>query len=142
MVNIDSTLIIQMINFLVLLWILNRFILKPVLDIMDERRGRIQKDEGEAQSLKDQASEKWEAYQRQLQEAKIEANLEKERIKGEGIEAERKLLEEIRAETAQVVEEARERISEETSRARELLRAQAEVLAEEIGEKILGRSLQ
>jgi F-type H+-transporting ATPase subunit b len=131
-----------MINFLILLWILNRFILKPILDIMDERRGRIQKDEGEAQGLRDQASGKWEAYQRQLQEAKIEANLEKERIKGEGIEAERKLLEEIRAETAQVVEEARKRISDETSQAREFLRSQAEVLAEDIGEKILGRSLQ
>lgn len=141
MINLDKTLIIQMINFLILLWILNRFLFKPILDLLDERRGRIQASEERVQNLEAQAAQKWEAYQRQLQEAKIEANTEKERIKQEGIEAERKLLDEVRAETYQVMEEARLKIEEEVSNARQFLRSQAEGIAMEMAEKILGRGL-
>ena len=61
MINLDTTLIIQMINFLVLLWILNRFLFKPILDLLDERRGRVQESEERVQNLEAQAAQKWEA---------------------------------------------------------------------------------
>ena len=94
------------------------------------------------EELETRASEQWEAYERQLQEAKIEANLERERIKGEGLEAQKKLLEEVRADASSVTEDARKRFEEETSKARDLLRDQVEGVASEMAEKILGRRLQ
>ncbi len=142
MINLDQTLIIQMINFLVLLWILNRFLYKPILKILDDRKARIQASEGEVEELKARASEQWDSYQRQLQEARIEANAEKERIKAQGAEAERRLLEEARAEGSRLVEDSRKMIQEEVSKARDLLKAQASAVASEMASKILGRSLQ
>lgn len=141
-INLDQTLIIQMINFLVLLWILNRFLYKPILKILDDRKARIQASEGEVEELKARASEQWDSYQRQLQEARIEANAEKERIKAQGAEAERRLLEEARAEGSRLVEDSRKMIQEEVSKARDLLKAQASAVASEMASKILGRSLQ
>jgi F-type H+-transporting ATPase subunit b len=141
-INLDQTLIIQMINFLILLWILNRFLYKPILKILDERRGKIHASETEVEELKARAAGQWESYQRQLQEARIEANAEKERIKAEGAEAERRLLEEARAEAARLLEDSRRMIQEEVLKARDLLRAQAGAVASEMASKILGRSLQ
>lgn len=142
MINLDKTLILQMINFLIILWILNRFLFKPILGILEKRRERIQQSGQTVQALESRAAQQWESYQRQLQEAKIEANLEKERIKGEGLEAQRKLLEAARTESHSMLEETRKRIGKEVSKARELLRRQAEQIAVEMAEKILGRRLQ
>lgn len=142
MINLDQTLIIQMINFLVLLWILNRFLYKPILKILDDRKARIRASEGEVEELRARAAGQWESYQRRLQEARIEANAEKERIKAQGVEAERRLLDEARAEGSRLVEETRKVIQEEVSKARGLLKAQASAVASEMASKILGRSLQ
>ena len=142
MINLDYTLLIQMGNFLVLLLILNRFLYKPILNILDERRKRIQDSETSVKELEDRTAQHWDVYQRQLQEAKLAANAEKERLKGEGLEAERRLMEEVRAETGRAVEEARRMIQEEAGLARETLRVQADGMAVEIAQKILGRSLQ
>jgi F-type H+-transporting ATPase subunit b len=141
-ISLDKTLILQMINFLILLLILNHFFFKPILDMLQQRRGRIQESEKRVSELEAEAAQQWEAYQRQLQEAKIEANAEKERIREEGIEAERKLLEDVRAETQQIVEEARRGIEEEAAKARQFLQSQAEGIALEMAEKILGRGLR
>jgi F-type H+-transporting ATPase subunit b len=141
-INLDWTLVIQMGNFVVLLLILNRFLYKPILNILDERKRRIEDSEKSVKELGDRTAQQWETYQRQLQEAKVSANAEKERLKGAGLDAERKLLEQARAEAARAVEEARGRLHVEMAKAKETLRTQADGLAVDIAQKILGRSLQ
>jgi F-type H+-transporting ATPase subunit b len=141
-ISLDGTLFIQMINFLILLWILNRFLYKPVLNILEQRRGRIRDSQQRVAELGRQAAQQWETYQRKLQEAKIEANTEKEKIKGEGLDTERKMLEEIRAEASQELEASRRKLEEESTKALDYLRSQADDIAVQIAEKILGRSVQ
>jgi F-type H+-transporting ATPase subunit b len=131
-----------MLNFLVLMLILNRFLYKPILNILEDRKRRIRDGEEKVQDLEQRAAQQWEGYQKQLQEAKISATVEKERIKGEGLEAERRLLEEARTEASRSVEEARRKIQEEVSRARDFLKGQANNMALEMAEKILGRGLR
>jgi F-type H+-transporting ATPase subunit b len=141
-ISIDYTLAIQMVNFLVLMLILNRFLFRPILNVMDERKRKIGESETSVKELEDRTAQQWEAYQRQLQDAKRSATVEKERLKGEGLEAERKLLEQVRSDVTKSVEEARRRVKDEADKAREVLRVQADGVAREMAEKILGRSLQ
>ncbi len=137
----DSTLLLQMLNFLVLMWILNRLLFKPILNILDERKRRVQESEEKVTDLEQKAAQQWDAYQRQLQEAKVAASVEKERIKGEGLEAERRLLEEVRNQAARAVEESRREIGEQAGKAREFLKGQAKMVAQEMAERILGRAV-
>jgi len=68
-----STLILELINFLVLVWILKRFLYRPVLDIVARRRARIdemmanaKRVEKEAQLLKERYEKRrgeWESEQ-------------------------------------------------------------------------------
>jgi F-type H+-transporting ATPase subunit b len=50
-----STLVLELINFLVLVWLLKRFLYKPVLDIIARRRAGIEKTLADAKSLNDEA---------------------------------------------------------------------------------------
>ncbi len=142
MIKIDESLLIQMLNFLVLMWILNRFLFKPILNLLEERKKRIRDSEEKVRDSEQRAAQHWEAYQRQLQEAKVSAATEKERIKGEGLEAERRLLEEARSEASRSLEEARRKIEEEVSKASGFLRGEVKGMALEMAEKILGRGLR
>lgn len=142
MIQLDYTLLIQMANFVVLLWLLNRFLYKPILNVIEERKRRLEESERSVRELQERTARQWEAYQAELQKAKSSAGAEKERLKAEGAEAERRLLEQVRAEAARSVEEARRKVQQEMERAREALGAQADSIGLEMAEKILGRSLR
>ena len=43
MVSINYTLIAQIVNFIILLWVLAKFAYKPLLKAMDDRRAKIVK---------------------------------------------------------------------------------------------------
>ena len=44
MVSVNYTIIAQIVNFIILLWILAKFAYKPLLKAMDDRRNRIVMD--------------------------------------------------------------------------------------------------
>jgi len=141
-IQLDYTLLIQMGNFLVLLWLLNKFLYKPILGVLDERRRRMEASERSVRELQERTSIQWEQYQAELQKAKSAAAAEKEKLKAEGTEAERKLLEQARLEASRSVEESRKTLEEQLQQARQALRAQADSLGLEMAEKILGRGLR
>src|SRR5438132_4564865 len=66
-------LAVQAINFLILLWILQRFAYKPLLRIMDERSTRIRNDLDEARRLRQEAEHDRETYRTQLGRARDES---------------------------------------------------------------------
>ena len=92
--------------------------------------------------LDQNSEEKFKAYEEQIQTAKIKALSEKEGIKTEGLEAGKKLIEGVKEEADKVMQQAMERIEKEATMAREALRRQTEDMAQQIAEKLLGRSLQ
>jgi F-type H+-transporting ATPase subunit b len=56
------TLVAQIINFLILLWLLNKFLYKPVLKTLDEREARIASIISDAESVKLNAMKELEEY--------------------------------------------------------------------------------
>lgn len=74
-----STLVLELINFLILVWLLKRFLYKPVLAIIERRRAGIEKTLADAKSLNDEALamrskyegrvDAWEAERQQKMEA-------------------------------------------------------------------------
>lgn len=56
------TLVAQIINFLILLWLLNKFLYKPVLKALDEREARIASTISDAESVKLNAMKELDEY--------------------------------------------------------------------------------
>ena len=51
------TLILQTVNFAVLVWLLHRFLYKPVLRMIDARRAEVEKQHADARAAEDKAKE-------------------------------------------------------------------------------------
>lgn len=63
-----STFLLEIINFLVLVWILKRFLYKPVLDLIARRRTGIENQLAEARSLHEEADTLKAEYENRLAE--------------------------------------------------------------------------
>jgi F-type H+-transporting ATPase subunit b len=61
-----TTFVLEIINFLVLVWILKRFLYKPVLDMIDRRRAGIEKTLDDAKALHEEAEQLQEQYEGRL----------------------------------------------------------------------------
>ena len=70
MVDINGTLILQFVNFIVLVLILAKFAYKPLLKVMEERRQRIAADLDEAAKAKTEAAQLKADYEAQLRDAR------------------------------------------------------------------------
>jgi F-type H+-transporting ATPase subunit b len=87
--NLDwSTFLLEIINFLVLVWILKRFLYKPVLDVIERRKASIAKTLSDAEAMRGEA----EALKRQYDDKLAALDREKERARAalqEELQAER-----------------------------------------------------
>jgi F-type H+-transporting ATPase subunit b len=61
-----STFLLEIVNFLVLVWILKRFLYQPVLDIIARRRAMVEKSMSDAKQVESEARELQERYQGRL----------------------------------------------------------------------------
>jgi len=141
-INLDRSLIIQLFNFLLLLWLLHRFLYKPLLAKMQERTGAIQKSLDEAQVARAQAAKQQEENAERLRAVHAEAEAIRARALKEAAEEQRKLVEAARAESQRMVESAKAQLEAETRRAREDLRREVADLAVAVAERLVRKSLR
>ena len=73
MVELNGTLLIQIVNFFILCAILGYFCYKPVLKVLDDRKARIQNDLDSAAKSNADAKKLKEEYEAQLQDAQVKA---------------------------------------------------------------------
>jgi F-type H+-transporting ATPase subunit b len=135
-VNLGA-LIFQIINFLLLLYLLNRFLFKRVFSLVDERRTRISKGLEDAEAA---------ARDRELARAEREAAVAEARKEAaEMLSAANKIATDTRdeilagakADAEKVTERAREEITAEKEKAMAELRAQVADLALEAAGKLV-----
>ncbi len=127
MLNIKlSTLIFQTINFLILAFLLTKFLFRPVMRLLDERAKRVTQALDEAQMREEEAKRIKEEYLKKLEEAKREAQALREAAKEEVERTKQEIIEQARAE----VQAMRARAEEEIERERmEAIRRHREEIA-------------
>lgn len=135
------TLALQAINFLVLVWLLQRFLYRPVMGVIARRRAEAEKAFNEAarrEALTDETRHALQAEQGELAAArdKVMADARAE------IEAERKkVLEQAHQEAAAVAAAARAKIEAERAEAIASLRLKVIDLGTEVAEQLLKKSV-
>ena len=141
MINVNLTLFIQIINFLVLLLILNAILFKPVLAKIREREAQIKKDLDSALELEKKVEDQDRQHQEELGKARQIAAQEKNVLVSEAKKVESDLLDQARTKAAAIVDEMRTSIQAEAATVRQTLRDEMTPLAQSISEKILGRAV-
>jgi len=141
MINIDGSLFIQIANFLVLIWILNIVVYRPIRKILIERREKIKgMEEGIETRLKD-AQEKDEEFLRGIREARSRGMKEKEALLEEAAVQEKELIAEINEKAQAEMGDVRAKIAKDIDAVRSSLHSQVDDFAQAIGQKILGRTV-
>lgn len=85
-----STFVLEIVNFLVLVWILKRFLYKPVLDVISRRRAAIEQTLADAEALHADAEKSRQQYEGRLADWDEERRQAREALLRE-LEAERAL---------------------------------------------------
>jgi F-type H+-transporting ATPase subunit b len=83
-----STFILEIINFLILVWILKRFLYQPILAVIARRRESVEKTLNEAQQLREEAETMQTQYRRRLSDWEQEKNQARDALQKE-LDAER-----------------------------------------------------
>ena len=126
MVDINATLIAQILNFLVLLVILAKFAYKPLLQAMDDRRNRIINDLDSAEQTRLDAEALKEQYAEQLAGARQEATEIVNKANQIAQNLHDELVEQARVEQEAMMANAKERIEQDKQQA--LLDIRSEVI--------------
>ncbi|TDO95082.1 ATP synthase F0 subcomplex B subunit [Halanaerobium saccharolyticum] len=73
MVNINTTMLWQLVNFFVLMFLLKRYLYSPVKEILDKRADQINSDLDQAEETREEAEELKAEYEQKLKNAHNEA---------------------------------------------------------------------
>ena len=141
MIELNLSFVIQLINFGILVLVLNVFLYKPIRKVLADRRQVIDSAREKTVSVDVEVQSKMTQYEAHLHAAKAEAGARRAEALKLAQAEETAVLEKARKQAVESLASIRGRVAKEAGEARELLKQQAEILSGDICEKILGRSL-
>jgi F-type H+-transporting ATPase subunit b len=141
MLEINNTLIIQIINFLVLLFLLNIILYKPIRKILGQRQEEMSASEGTIADLTDRSSRLNEELEQNTTAARKDGFKEKEDSKNEGRVEEAKMVQNAVESVGEKVTKSREDTERNMAGLRQSLEKEVSLFSQELAEKVLGRSI-
>ncbi|MCP3874153.1 MAG: ATPase [Desulfobacteraceae bacterium] len=136
----DISVVYQMINFLVLLFVLNLVLYKPIRNVLLERKAKIEGMQTGAEKAAGDLVAGEDAYKDGLKQARSKGLKEKETFIEEASQEEKEIIDKINKKAQANLAEIKKQVADETEQARKALDAEVEAYAKAIGEKILGRA--
>ena len=140
MLRLDMNLVYEMINLVVLYFLLRHFLIRPVTEIMEKRRKVIEEGLKNAQTAQDDAMKMKQEYQdalkgarqesvEMIEQARVDAKAEYERIIGEAGE-----------KAGSMIESAKETVRLEKEKTMKALKSEIAGLAVASAEKIVSQA--
>ena len=141
MVSVDSSLLIQIVNFLFLIWALNVILYKPIRNILQKRKAFVSDLEEGIKTADGDAQEKERAFSEGIRAARTDGVEKKKAMLEEATQEEMAIVEKINSKAQADLAEVKAKIAEEANSVRETLQAELDTFASAIGQKILGRAI-
>jgi F-type H+-transporting ATPase subunit b len=141
-INLNYTLIMQCLNFGVLLMILYGFLWDPIIRFIDERRASIRRRLADAEASRSEAEDLAELRRRELGQLRSERAGILDQARRTAEQERDQIVGRAREEADRLAEQAQERIAEEVREASVLLRADVADLVAEIAETVLKREIR
>jgi F-type H+-transporting ATPase subunit b len=137
----DGTLFLHIIIILIMVFVLNATLFKPINRILEEREKRTHGRSSEAQDILLRVEEKMTRYEHTLREARSKGYRLMEQERAKAISERQARLSAARSEINQSVIEQKEAIQGQAEEIRATLEREARRLATEIGSQILRRPI-
>ena len=141
MIDIDWTLYAQIINFLLLVVLLNVVLFRPIRKALRDRQAKLLAQETEINVLTDKGRSLEDEIKEELAAARKAGAGARETLKQEGVQAEATLLEEVKRQAELEWATVEKKIKADMAKARASLQKQTQSFAQLLATKILGREL-
>ena len=141
MLEFNFTLFVQIANFLVLLFLLNIIVYKPIRKIMGQRREEMSTAEKRIADLLDRYSQLSEQLEQNIAAARKDGFKEKEDCKNKGRDEESKMVQSAIDSVGEKISKTREDIERNMAGLRQTLDKEVSLFSQELAEKVLGRSI-
>ncbi len=130
-----------LITFLVLLVLLSKFAFKPIARALDHRSETIKRSIEEAEKSRQEAKQLMEDYQKQLAEARYEANKILDEARGLGENVRKEIVDKANAESAASVQRAQEEIQRQKEKGIQELKDTVAQLSVQVASKVIEKEV-
>lgn len=135
----DATLLLHLVLVVVMVFVLNRTLLKPINDILSEREKQITGRLREAEAMAAESQEKLKRYNDTLREARAAGYRLLEKERAEGLKEKEQQLRQHRDRLSKEVSSQVDQIRKQEQSVKGELEAQAATIGSLISSQILGR---
>lgn len=137
MLDLNITLLFQLANFLIAIFVLNILLIRPIRDIIRKRRAVMDDLRGEAASFEEDATQRMADYEAALTQARRDAGATCEQGRAAGTEEQQQLLGVARKKAQDILAQTRRELAAEAQETLTALRGQVPALSAEVAEKVL-----
>ena len=141
MISVDVTLLMHIINMIVLMFVLNAILYKPVLGILEKRAQKIESLNGDVAQFEQNARQRQAELDSKMREASTKAKKALDGARSQAQAAGAEKLAVIRQESDSLKDKQLAELRSQIEAARKELQGNAAAFAQAMAGKILGRSL-
>jgi F-type H+-transporting ATPase subunit b len=138
MVKLNITLLIQLLNFIVALFVLNILLIRPVRGMLRKRRELCDGLTKDAAKFNGEASMRLKKYELELDAVRARAAEQREAIRAQAEEVEQSILESAQNDALSLLQKSGREVEQDMEAARLLLREQVKSMAEKVFARVTG----
>ena len=139
--DVDRTLVLQMVLFMLLILLLKPLLFDPVLRVFEQREQRTEGARAEARRMEERAGELIRAYERELDRLRQIASEERERLRNETARLEAEIMHEAREVSHRIVSQGRQQIDDKIRAIEADLAGRSDEMGKMIAARVLGREV-
>ena len=137
MLDLNITMLFQLANFLITLFVLNLLLIRPIRKIIRDRKALMDNLSGEAESFETKAKDRLENYEAELTKARQDATVARESGRQAGQKEQQALVEAAQKEAQGILGEARKKLNAEAESSLAELRSQIGKLSQQLATPVL-----
>lgn len=141
MVSVDWSVGVQIANFIILIFVLNKVLYKPIRSILKERKVKINGLEQTIDGANKDAQVKDEAFSAGIKDARSEGLKQKESLVQAASAEEKEIIRKINEKAQADMAAVREKIAKDAEAVRKSLLSEIDKFANIISQKLLGRAV-
>jgi F-type H+-transporting ATPase subunit b len=138
----NGTFLVELITFVVLLWLLAKWVVPRISGAMAERQEAISREFRELEESRAKAEATEKEYRTQLAEARHEAARLREQAREEGAAIIAEMREQAQSESARILKQAQSQLAAEKQQVITQLRSEVGAMATGLAGRIVGESLE
>lgn len=137
MLDLNITLVFQLVNFFIALYVLNLLLIRPIREIIRKRKAVMDDMSGESESYEYQAEQRLSDYDNQLTRARQGAGQNREKAREAGAAEQASLVAEAQKRAQEIIAETRRNLQAEADASLKELRGQVATLSGQLAERVL-----